>query len=129
MRKVLVVLSDGEHNVPPPALKPRQAAQLAARLGVPIYAIDAGVESTEEQASGEQALQAVARITGGQYFRATDSAALEEACRQIDRFERREIESFRYRRYYEGYSWFGLAALACWVLVRLLDGTWWRRLP
>jgi len=41
-RKVIILLSDGEHNVPPPALKPRQAAQLAANLHIPIYAIDAG---------------------------------------------------------------------------------------
>ena len=41
-RKVLILLSDGEHNVPLPALTPRQAGQLAANLGVPVYTIDAG---------------------------------------------------------------------------------------
>jgi Ca-activated chloride channel family protein len=44
-RKVLILLSDGDHNVPPPALKPRQAAQLAANLHVPIYTIDASGET------------------------------------------------------------------------------------
>ncbi len=43
-RKVLVFLTDGESNVPPPALTPRQAAQLAGNLGIPIYAIGAGPE-------------------------------------------------------------------------------------
>src|SRR5262249_33724662 len=43
-RKVLVLLSDGEHNVVQPRSDwtPRQAGQVAASLGVPIYAIDAG---------------------------------------------------------------------------------------
>src|SRR5262249_36485648 len=41
-RKVLVLLSDGEHNTPDPALRPRQAAQLAANRNVPVYTIDAG---------------------------------------------------------------------------------------
>src|SRR5438132_1023383 len=41
-RRVMILLSDGEHNVPPPALTPRQAAQLAANLGITIYTIDAG---------------------------------------------------------------------------------------
>src|SRR5207247_2603305 len=31
-RQVLILLSDGEHNVPPPALKPRQAAQLERQI-------------------------------------------------------------------------------------------------
>ena len=43
-RRVMVLLSDGEHNVPQPpsGLTPRQAAQLAGNLGVRIYTIDAG---------------------------------------------------------------------------------------
>ena len=43
-RKVLVLLTDGEHNVPDPrsGWTPRQAAQIAASLDVPIYTIDAG---------------------------------------------------------------------------------------
>src|SRR5439155_11825117 len=45
-RKVLVLISDGEHNVPKPGSEwtPRQAAQVAANLHVPIYTIDAGSE-------------------------------------------------------------------------------------
>src|SRR5205807_711003 len=52
-RKVMLLLTDGEHNVPPPALKPRQAAQIAARMSVPIYTIDAGGESPAEVADRE----------------------------------------------------------------------------
>src|SRR5262249_26551214 len=48
-RKIIVLLSDGEHNVPPPALTPRQAAQLAANKRVPVYAIDAGGEHDVEE--------------------------------------------------------------------------------
>ena len=140
-RKVMLLLSDGEHNVPPPALKPRQAAQLAANLHVPIYAIDAGGDApvresgpeprteTEDRAQGMRTLQAVAKISGGHYFRAQDSAALLAACREIDRLERREIKSFQYRRYYEGYPWFGLAALVFFVSVLTLELTVWRRVP
>src|SRR5205807_1587973 len=140
-RKVMVLLSDGEHNVPPPALKPRQAAQLAANLHVPIYAIDAGGEvpvresgqeprtETEDRTQGVRALQAAAKISGGRYFRAQDSAALLSACRDIDRLERREIKSFQYRRYYEGYPWFGLAAFVLLAGVHLLEMTLWQRVP
>src|SRR5438093_9035364 len=109
-RKVIVLLTDGEHNVPAPALKPRQAAQIAARLQVPIYTIDAGGEtpppSASDRAEAERSLHAVAKITGGQYFRAHDSQTLLAVCRAIDHLERQPIQSFQYRRYSEGYPWF-----------------------
>lgn len=145
-RKVVVLLSDGEHNVPPPALKPRQAAQLAGNLGMPIYAIHAGSETAEEeggakpQAGADEAarepairakksLEEVARISGGKYFQASDSAALLDVCAHIDRLERDEIPSFQYRRYYDGFVWFALASLLGWLSVHLLETTIWRRVP
>lgn len=134
-RKVLVLLSDGEHNVPPPALKPRQAAQLAGNLGIPIYAIHAGNETAEDGKPSEEAVRAkksledVARITGGKYFQASDSKALLKTCAEIDRLERQDIPSFHYRLYYEGFAWFALASLAGWLAVHVLESTMWRRAP
>ena len=138
---MLVLLTDGEHNVPPPALKPRQAAQLAGNLGVPIYAIDAGSDappkgpdaaddkSVADRLAAKKILQEVARMTKGRYFQAGDTKALLEVCGQIDRLERREIESFQYRRYAEAYAWFGLAAFALLLGVQILELTAWRRMP
>src|SRR5262249_14613933 len=95
-RKILGLLSDGEHNGPHPAYKPRQAAQLAANLHVPIYAIDAGgdtptqegtpenTRSAEDRVQGEQTLQAVAKLTGGRYFRAHDAKTLLGVYQEID---------------------------------------------
>lgn len=143
-RKVIVLLSDGEHNVPPPALTPRQAAQLAANVHVPVYTIDAGGETNVEEGiespetartaaeireAGARALQVVAQITGGRYFRARDTASLLAVCREIDRLERQEIQSFVYQRYYEGYPWVGVGALLCWMAVFVLEATVWRTLP
>jgi Ca-activated chloride channel family protein len=148
-RKVLVLLTDGEHNVPQPrsGWTPRQAAQVAASLDVPIYTIDAGndhsvsqpgVKSAADAAAATPAetrrqavetLEEVAKITHGQYFQAHDTAGLLEAYRAIDRLERSDTPSFQYRRYHEGYPWFGLAALSLFVVAVVLDGTVWRRLP
>jgi Ca-activated chloride channel family protein len=137
-RKVLVLLSDGEHNVPPPALKPRQAAQLAANLGVPVYTIDAGGplpewptsdDAARARLQGRQALAAVAALTGGQSFAAHDAAALLRVCAAIDRLERQPVESFQYRRYGEAYPWCGAAALACLVMALALEMTVWLRGP
>jgi Ca-activated chloride channel family protein len=139
--KVLILFTDGEHNVEPPCLKPREAAQLAARKYVRIYAIDAGSEtagpevdregqtrSAEDRAMAVKTLQAISeKMTHGKYFRAQDVASLLDVCREIDRLERQQIESFQYRYYYEGFAWFGLAALGMFVLVHFLEWTVWQR--
>jgi Ca-activated chloride channel family protein len=139
LRQVLVLLTDGEHNVPPPALTPRQAAQLAGNLGVPIHVIDAGPDpealpptettSIENRRRAQRQLREVARLTGGQYFSAPDGQGLLTVCAQIDALERRPITSFRYRHYQELACWPGLAALGVLALVVLLEQTWGRRIP
>ena len=111
-RKVLILLSDGDHNVTPPEnpspnekarpkdWTPQQVASYAATLGVPIYCIDAagtglsvteaGVKESppENRAAAQRRLQGVAEASGGRYFKADNTAALLDVYRQIDRQER-----------------------------------------
>jgi Ca-activated chloride channel family protein len=150
-RKVLVLLSDGEHNVPHPqsGWTPRQAAQVANGLHVPIYSIDAGgfgasskEPAAKEESNGEHApspgevralavrtLEEMARISHGQYFQARDTKGLLNACRAIDDLERSELRSFQYRRYHEAYPWFALAAFMLFAAALSLERTIWRRIP
>jgi Ca-activated chloride channel homolog len=132
-RKVIVFLTDGEANVDK-VLKPLEAAQLAANLSIPIYAIDALPEPKDqgEAKAFEKSradMQSLATMTEGAYFRAQDIDGLSKAYENIDRIEREQIRSFQYRRYYEGFHWFALAALVCGVTMILLESTWWRRTP
>jgi Ca-activated chloride channel family protein len=151
-RKVLVLLSDGEHNVPRPqsGWTPRQAAQVANGLHVPLYTIDAGGPgaSTREPAAKEETtelerdtspaetraravktLEELAHITHAQYFQARDTKGLLNACRAIDALERTDIQSFQYRRYHEAYPWFALAAFVLFGIALGLERTVWRRIP
>ncbi len=150
-RKVLVLLSDGEHNVPQPqsGWTPRQAAQVANGLHIPIYTIDAGgsgasikeprtkeageLEHTaspgETRAQAVKTLEELAHITHGQYFQARDTKGLLNACRSIDALERTDIQSFQYRRYHEGYPWFALTAFVLFGTALALERTVWRRIP
>lgn len=140
-RKVLVLLSDGEHNVPNArsGYTPRQAAQIAGSLGIPIYTIDAGsgLASTLEapragsltREAGLRTLQEVAKITGGQCFQAHDTATLLDVCRHIDRLERERVESYHYRLYRDLFPWLGLVAFVLLLLVALLEMTLWQRIP
>lgn len=144
-RKVMVLLSDGEHNVVDTASEdvrtPRQAAQLAANLHVPIYTIDAGGEPAGElerltrpemavnRENGIRALREIAKITGGQYFQARDTKTLLDVCRKIDGLEKTEIETFQFRDSYEAYVILGLVSFVLLIAVHGLELTVWRRLP
>jgi Ca-activated chloride channel family protein len=132
-RRSIVFLTDGESNVPR-GLRPRQAAQLAANLHVPVYAVDAAPDTPPEQDPGDavkarETLESIAKMTGGAYFRAHDPAGLAAACRQIDLMEKDRFDSFQYRRYHEGFAWFGLVALVSWCTVLGLEATVWRKAP
>jgi len=135
-RKVMILLSDGEHNFdleePRKPLKPRQAAQLAAQRGITIYAIDTGGEPTPVQAGntamkdayqqrldGRKTLQQLVELTGGTLFTANNSRELFTVCEAIDQLERDTILTFRYRRQQ---SWDHLLAGIALVLTL---GTWW----
>jgi Ca-activated chloride channel family protein len=140
-KKVLILLSDGEHNIhldrPDAPLKPRQAAQLAANLGVPIYAIDCGGEprpdatpdEVAQRIDGRRVLESVAALTGGRMFAADTADELRAVVAEIDALERQPAETFRYRRYHEFYPWFAAAAVGLLGVAYLLERTRWRRVP
>ena len=89
---VLILLTDGESNTG--AMSPQEAARLAAQVGLRIYTI--GVGATDDPGVfgfggdsdlDEDTLKNIAKTTGGQYFRATDAAALEAIYQRIDELE------------------------------------------
>lgn len=128
-RRLLVLVTDGEHNVPAPALTPRQAAQLAAGLHVTTHVFDMNRTGQEAGSTRNGSLEAVAALTGGRYFPADNTAALLNLCQELDRLERQEIQSFHYRRYYELWPWCSLAAFVFLVVLRILEWSWWRVSP
>jgi Ca-activated chloride channel family protein len=140
--KVIVLLTDGGENVPnPPA---REAAKAAKEFGVRVYTIGAGsntqqpVPVADEQGRvlgytmadlDEGLLRDVATATGGQYFRAADTASLKKTYEQIDKMEKREIETVKYEDWRELFPWFLMPGLGCLLLAVTLENTRLRRLP
>ena len=96
-RRVLVLLTDGADTAS--EVDPLAAARFAADEGITIYAV--GVGADEEVAArwlgarrmrarsalDESTLRTIADMTGGRYFRARDTAELEEIYRLIDVLE------------------------------------------
>jgi Ca-activated chloride channel family protein len=89
---VLVLLTDGESNAG--AVPPLEAARLGKEAGLRIYTIGVGAipQAGFFGARGnddldEDTLKAIAKTTGGEYFRAGDADALQEVYRRIDELE------------------------------------------
>ncbi len=103
--RVLVLITDGENTAG--LIPPLEAARLAAREGVRIYAIGVGSNKQEVMVRGvdgqyraetdigldEETLKQLAELTGGAYFRATNTRALEEISQRIDTLEKTEAKS------------------------------------
>ena len=77
----------------------------------------------------EDGLRDIAGMTGGQYFRATDTEALREIYRQIDAMEKTEVEVKEYTEYNELFLWFLLPALFLLLLEIVLANTRFMKIP
>ena len=141
--KVVVLLTDGRSNRG--EIDPLTAAQMAQALGVRVYTIGAGSRGTarvpvDDPLMGrryatvrvdvdEETLAEVASITGGQYFRATDTESLASIYQEIDELETTEIEVRNFTRYTELFH-FPLAAGLLLLLIETgLANTVLRKLP
>src|SRR5439155_4562302 len=141
--RVVVLLTDGVNNVW--KVQPMDAAKAAKEFGVRVYTIGAGTQGVAPmpvvmggQVVGYQPMQVeideallkqIADATGGQYFRATDTDSLRKIYRQIDKLEKREIETVKYEEWRELFPWFLMPGLGCLLLVATLENTRLRRLP
>lgn len=125
--KVLILVTDGAHNKA--GVMPDLAARAAAAVGVTIYPVAIGQERGRDTQSMETVLGQAARITGGQYFKATDVTALEEIYAEIDRLVQ-PSENTVQRIEATPYGWvLALVAGLLLLLATLLRGSRWGVLP
>lgn len=105
--KVLILLTDGANTAG--EVEPEKAAELAAQKGLKIYTIGIGADEmlvnslfgmrriNPSDDLDEQMLRSIAKITGGQYFRARDTAALDKIYQLLDELEPvdQDVQTFR----------------------------------
>ncbi|OQY27436.1 MAG: aerotolerance regulator BatA [Candidatus Cloacimonetes bacterium 4572_55] len=141
--KVIILLTDGVNNSG--QVDPITAAKAAKALNVRIYTIGAGTDGSamypvEDPLFGkryvsmpveidEESLKEVAKITGGEYFRAKDAKSLKAIYKQIDQLEKTKIEIEKYTRYEELFMIFLLPAICLFILEIVLANTRFRRIP
>lgn len=150
--RIMILLTDGDNNLG--RIDPLPAAQLAATLGVKIYAIGIGIEQPcslprFDPKTGQFVLDAngniiptlllqpadytvlgkMAAVSGGQFYRATNRHELENIYNQIDHLEKSEVKLRRYATYKPLFEWPLLAALGLLALELILSNTRYRRVP
>ncbi|RMG33331.1 MAG: VWA domain-containing protein, partial [Gammaproteobacteria bacterium] len=134
--RVLILLTDGANNAG--TIDPLRAADLAAQEGVRIYTIGIGGERVVRGMLGltfrmgadldEASLRAIARKTGGRYFRARDPRELEAIYDELDKLEPASRQEKTYRPVAERFRWpLGLALLISLLLALWLGGIGRRR--
>jgi Ca-activated chloride channel family protein len=144
--KVIILLSDGSHNVKE-GLPPLEAAQLAADLKVKVYTIGAvgnragkpkSLADVLREAQGqnfvgdsvdEKTLDLIAVRTGGKYFRATDTDGLTEIYQEIDRLETTRMEKSQRVSHREWFLAFLLPGIALLAAEQALAATRLMRTP
>lgn len=127
----LILLTDGANNCG--NLTPLEAAQLAANASVPIFTIGAGINGEvmmpvmdeERRKIGsqtvvsevdEELLRKIAQLTGGEYFRATDSNAIVSAFQAIDAQKKLPFEPVVVTKKEELFAGFLAIGLFFWLL-------------
>jgi Ca-activated chloride channel family protein len=141
--KVIILLSDGENNAG--VVTPEEAAKAAEAFGIKIYSI--GIGSTgwapvpDVDAFGrrvlrrqpvkldETTLKMLAETTGGDYFNAQDTQALEDVYAKIDRLEKTLSEGRLYSEYRELYQYPMVVGLMLVLAEIMLVSTRFRSLP
>jgi Ca-activated chloride channel family protein len=118
--RMIILLTDGANNSG--ILPPLKAAELAKLDNIKIYTIGLGSESESGSLSAffnpnpssdldEATLEKVANITGGRYFRATDTKSLQAIYEMINKLETVSQDQATIRPQQDYYPWPLAAAL------------------
>ncbi len=140
--KIIILLTDGSNNCGD--IAPITAAQIAKTFGIRVYTIGVGtsgivnvpvqtplgIQYQQMQSDfDEKSLQDIANLTGGQYFRATDTSKLRRIYQDIDKLEKTKISVKEYNKKSEEFYWFALLSLVFLSLEIFTRNTVFRKLP
>lgn len=135
--KVIILLTDGSNNQGD--IAPITAAEIAKTYGIRVYAIGVGshgmVNMPIQTPFGvryqqvksefdEKTLTQIAQMTGGEYFRATNTSQLRSIYQAIDQMEKSKISVQEYNHKNEMYAIFALIALLLLLVEIILKNTW-----
>jgi Ca-activated chloride channel family protein len=142
--RIIILLTDGINNAG--TISPLTASEAARALGIKIYTIGVGTKGLVPYPVGqdrfgknvyqnipieidEDMLKKVAEMTGGKYYRATDTETLRKIYDDINKLEKSNIEHFGYREYSELFGLFLIPGLIILALEIFLANTLFLKVP
>jgi Ca-activated chloride channel family protein len=145
--RIIILVTDGVNNAG--SIEPMTAANIAAKYGIKIYTIGVGSRGAvpipikrEDPLTGEiitsyqmiradldeETLSAIAKTTGGEYFRATDARAMSGILNRIDSLEKTRLTAPKSERVDELYTGPLAAAFGALALALLSGETLWQKI-
>ena len=141
--KVVILLTDGVNNRG--EITPITAAEIAKAQNIRVYTIGVGTEGMapypavdmfgnitfvkQKVEIDEKTLTAMAEMTGGRYFRATDNAKLKAIYDEINQLEKSKVEVTEHLSYHEQFLAWVLAALGLLLAEFLFANLVLKRIP
>lgn len=140
--KVIILLTDGSNNRGD--IAPLTAAEIAQTYGVRVYTIGAGSSDVAPYPVqtplgiryqnlpvdiDEDVLRDIARMTGGAYFRATNTKKLSAIYEEIDKMEKTKLLVSEYNRKHEEFFPYLLAAVLLLMAEMYIKFVILRKLP
>lgn len=125
LRPALILFTDGDNTAGD--ISPREAVELARRMGVPIYAVQIGDEpfalseraSVPAKASSELSLKDIASLTGGRYYRVGNTDALHKVVQDIGNLEKMVTRPSTRRNIQEWYLFPLMLAVGLFSIARM----------
>ena len=145
--RVIVLVTDGVNNSG--AIEPLTAAQLAAKYGIKVYTIGVGSRGAvpiplkrQDPLTGEivttyqlvradideETMLAIAKTTGGEYFRATDARTMGDILNRINSLEKSRLTGPKTERIEELYVTPLAAGLVMLTLALVSGETLWQKI-
>ena len=145
--RIIILVTDGVNNAG--SIEPMTAANIAAKYGIKIYTVGVGSRGAvpipikrEDPLTGEvitsyqliradldeETLSAIAKTTGGEYFRATDARTMSGVLNRIDSLEKTRLTAPKSERVDELYDTPLAAALGVLALALLSGETLWQKI-
>ncbi|WP_275630075.1 VWA domain-containing protein [Pseudomonas sp. 273] len=94
--KVLILLTDGNDTAS--AITPDHAAAMAREHGIVVHTIGIGDPAASGEAKVDlDGLRGIAQATGGRFFRAGDSGALQQVYATLDRITPHKVKTFSHQ--------------------------------
>ncbi|WP_413513727.1 VWA domain-containing protein [Myroides odoratus] len=139
--KIIILLTDGVNNTG--TIDPLMATQIAKEYKIKIYTIGIGTNGLAESPVGiqpngeivydkipveldEELMKTIAKETGGQYFRATNTQSLKNIYDEINQLEKTKIDEQKYVNTEEKFRLFALLAFILLAFDFILSKTLFR---